>query len=186
MDAFMENDRSLAQEVIEKDNEINAFCNKVEEQCFVTIALRQPVAKDLRDLLANMHIAEEYERIGDYAADIARKVLEMQDLPRKGCRDNFQLMIDLCDTMLDQVLEILKNPDEKAARLLASEDDKVDEAEKMLIRGLTEQMMEFPETIENCIHAVSVAHKIERIADRVTNVAERIVFSASGKTVELG
>ena len=185
-DAFMEHDRELASEVITGDQQINALCTEVEEQCFVTIALRQPVANDLRSLLANMHIAQEYERIGDYAADIARKVHDMQAIPKKECRDHFQLIIDLCILMLDQVNALLENPDEQDARVLAAEDDKVDEAEKVLVNSLINQMRSDPDSIETCVHAISVAHKMERIADRVTNIAERIVFSTSGEVVELG
>jgi phosphate transport system protein len=185
-DAFMEHDRELASEVITGDQQINALCTQVEEQSFVTIALRQPVANDLRNLLANMHIAQEYERIGDYAADIARKVHDIQPIPKKECRDHFQLIIDLCILMLDQVNALLENPDEQDARVLAAEDDKVDEAEKVLVNSLINQMRSDPDSIESCVHAISVAHKMERIADRVTNIAERIVFSTSGEVVELG
>ena len=185
-DAFMEHDRELASEVITGDQQINALCTQVEEQSFVTIALRQPVANDLRNLLANMHIAQEYERIGDYAADIARKVHDMQPIPKKECRDHFQLIIDLCILMLDQVNALLENPDEQDARVLAAEDDKVDEAERVLVNSLIDQMRSDPDSIETCVHAISVAHKMERIADRVTNIAERIVFSTSGEVVELG
>ncbi len=185
-DAFMEHDEELASEVIAGDQQINALCSQIEEQCFVTIALRQPVANDLRSLLASMHIAQEYERIGDYAADIARKVHDMKEIPKKQCRDHFQLLIDLCMLMLDQVNALLENPDEQDARLLAAEDDKVDEEEKALVDSLINQMRSDPDSIESCVHAISVAHKMERIADRVTNIAERIVFSTSGEMVELG
>jgi phosphate transport system protein len=186
MDAFMEHDLDLAGDVIENDFKINNLCRQIEEQSFVSIALRQPVANDLRKLLASIHIAEEYERIGDYASDIARKVQEMKEVPRKACRDNFQLMTDLCKQMLDEISELHRNPDAQSAKNVALMDDKVDDAEKVLVNGLIDQMREYPETIENCIHAVSIAHKIERIADRVTNIAERIVFSTSGEMVELG
>lgn len=185
-DAFMDHDEELASEVIAGDEQINALCSQIEEQCFVTIALRQPVANDLRSLLANMHIAQEYERIADYAADIARKVQEMKAIPKKECRDQFQLLIDLCMLMLDQVNALLENPDEQDARLLAAEDDKVDEEEKVLVNSLINQMRSEPDSIESCVHAISVAHKMERIADRITNIAERIVFSTSGEMVELG
>jgi phosphate transport system protein len=74
----------------------------------------------------------------------------------------------------------------QSAKKVAQMDDNVDDAEKVLVNSLISQMREYPETIENCIHAVSIAHKIERIADRVTNIAERIVFSTSGEVVELG
>jgi len=116
MDAFMEHDLDLAGKVIENDLKINDLCRKIEEQSFVSIALRQPVANDLRKLLASIHIAEEYERIGDYAADIARKVQGMKEVPRKACRDNFQLMTDLCKEMLEQISEIHRNPDAQSAK----------------------------------------------------------------------
>lgn len=185
-DAFMEQDIELATDVIKGDSKINALCMRIEEQCFVTIALRQPVARDLRDLLASMHIAQEYERIGDYAADIARKVQETDTMPKKACRDHFELLTDLCMLMLSQAADLLQNPDVEAAKTLAEEDDKVDEAEKQLVQVLIEQMREHPETIEKCVNAIGVAHKMERIADRITNIAEQIIFSASGQTVELG
>lgn len=186
IDAFMEQDPGLAAEVIKGDSKINALCMRIEEQCFVTIALRQPVASDLRDLLASMHIAQEYERIGDYAADIARKVQETETMPKKACRDHFELLTDLCMLMLSQAADLLQNPDVEAARALAEEDDKVDEAEKQLVQVLIQQMRDDPDTIENCVNAIGVAHKMERIADRITNISEKIIFSASGQTVELG
>jgi phosphate transport system protein len=88
--------------------------------------------------------------------------------------------------MLEQVNALLVNPDAQDARVLAAEDDKVDEAEKVLVDSLISQMRTDPDSIGNCVHAISVAHKMERIADRVTNIAERIVFSTSGEMVELG
>ena len=186
IDAFMEQDPGLAAEVIKGDSKINALCMRIEEQCFVTIALRQPVASDLRDLLASMHIAQEYERIGDYAADIARKVKETETMQKKDCRDHFELLTDLCMLMLSQAADLLQSPDVEAARALAEEDDKVDEAEKQLVQVLIQQMRDDPDTIENCVNAIGVAHKMERIADRITNISEKIIFSASGQTVELG
>jgi phosphate transport system protein len=110
----------------------------------------------------------------------------MQELQKKHCRDHFQLLIDLCSLMLDQVTALLDNPDEQDARVLAAEDDKVDAEEKKLVDTLISQMRRDPDSIESCVHAISVAHKMERIADRVTNIAERIIFSTSGEMVELG
>lgn len=185
-DAYMEHNSELAQSVIDDDAKINDLCARIEEHCFITIALRQPVANDLRDLLANMHIAQEYERIGDYAADISKKIIETHGMPKKGCRDNFQLLIDLCSIMLEEASELLESPDEDVARNLAAQDDKVDETEKVIVRALIQQMREDPDSIENCIHAVAIAHKMERIADRITNIAEQVIFSRTGKTVELG
>ena len=184
-EAFLQGDRDIAEQVIEDDEHINRLYYQVEEQCFVSIALRQPVANDLRDLLSSMHIAAELERIGDYAADIARTTLQMELPLGEEIRARFEDLSVHCLKMLGSIMSIYQRKDVSAAKTLAGEEEIVDAAELEIRAIVVGQMNAQSVGIENGMHAICVAHKFERTADRVTNIAERVVFAASGDVVEL-
>ena len=184
-EALLDADRGLAKEVIDNDGQINRLYHQVTEHCIVAIALRQPVASDLRELVASMQIAAELERIGDYAADIADMVGQMENRLDGELRDRFEGLGQHCLSMLGRIMDIYKQPSVEASESLAAEDDIVDTIEEEIRLVGVEKMRACPDYIADGMRAICVAHKLERTADRVTNIAERIVYRTSGDVVEL-
>lgn len=185
LEALLAADTEVAARVIADDEEINRVHHQVTEQCFVAIALRQPVANDLRDLIASMQIAAELERIGDYAADISRTVVQLEAPLEAELRDQFEQMGRLCERMLSRSMDVFQEPSVDASTALAAEDDIVDKLEEQIRSIGVARMQAEPAYVADGMHAICVAHKLERTADRVTNIAERIVFMSSGEVVEL-
>ena len=186
MDALRHLDAVGAQRVIHADREINAKRYAIEEMVVTTIATQQPMARDLRAILAILHIAIELERIGDYAAGIARIVLmhgeqdllkPLIDVPR---------MAELARTMLRCSLDAFVARDAQLARQVATNDDAVDALYDQVYRELLTYMLQDPHTIDRATWLLWVAHNLERIADRVTNVCERVVFLVTGELEEIG
>jgi phosphate transport system protein len=182
---FREHDAELAGALIGGDTAINAQQRSIEEGCFSAIALQQPVAGDLRDLVSDMYIAAELERIADHAADIAKIVLQMDTRPSAPFAEAIDRLGQACRDMLGRVLVAYGNRDETAAREVAADDEGVDRVEKQITADLLAHLGQHPDQIRPCTHALWVAHNLERIGDRVTNIAERIVFMVSGRHVDL-
>ena len=185
MQCFKTHDRELAQKIIDGDSVINNLQHKIEEECITTIALHQPVASDLRDLVSDTYIAIELERIADHAADIARIVLKMDETP-------YQLFIDsVCNLgqkaggMLTRAMQAYDDCSEQQARQIAKEDDEVDKAEQVIIDDILAQMRKGSGDTTSCTQVLWIVHNLERIGDRVTNIAERIVFMSTGEIVDL-
>jgi phosphate transport system protein len=183
--ALIERDVALAQQVIDGDEKVNGALRQVQENCEVLIATQQPMATDLRFILAIYNIANELERTGDYAEGIARLALRLAhepllkpylDIPRmtqKGCQ------------MLRGQLQAFMNRDVDAARALARGDDEMDALYDQVYRELLLFMVEDPKTISQATHLLWVAHNLERIGDRTTNLGEQVVYMVTGKVVEL-
>jgi phosphate transport system protein len=185
MRCFREHDLEGAREVVAGDTVINELQRSIEQGCFAAIALQQPVASDLRDLVSDMHIAAELERIADHAADIAKIVLQMQTPPLPVFVEALERLGHECGTMLGQVMVACRDRDAAAARAVAAEDEGVDRFEKQITADLLGHLGEHADQIRSCTYALWVAHNIERIGDRVTNIAERVVFMATGEYVDL-
>lgn len=186
IDALRRLDAVGAQRIIHADREINAKRYAIEETAVATIATQQPMARDLRTILAILHIAIELERMGDYATGIARIVLmhgeqellkPLIDVPR---------MADLARTMLRCSLDAFVQRDARLARQVATHDDAVDALYDQVYRELLTYMLQDPHTIDRATWLLWVAHNLERIADRVTNVCERVVFLVTGELEEIG
>lgn len=186
MDALRRLDAVGAQRVIHSDREVNAKRYAIEDMAVTTIATQQPMARDLRTILAILHVAIELERMGDYAAGIARIVLmhgeqdllkPLIDIPR---------MAELSRTMLRCSLDAFVERDAQLARQLATHDDAVDALYDQVYRELLTYMLQDPRTIDRATWLLWVAHNLERIADRVTNVCERVVFLVTGEFEEIG
>ncbi|WP_455209496.1 phosphate signaling complex protein PhoU [Kaarinaea lacus] len=182
---FKSQDQSLARRVIADDNVINSLQHQVEDECVSAIALYQPVASDLRDLISDTFIAIELERIADHAADIARIVTEMVEQPREHFIDSIERLGQKCQSMLERVMEAYDNCDGQLARQIAAEDDEVDVSEQNISEEVLGYMREIADETTSCSQILWVVHNLERIGDRVTNIAERVVFMATGEIVDL-
>jgi len=178
-------DVELARKVIANDENINRMQHEVEEECFSVIALHQPVASDLRDISSDTHIAIELERIADHAADIASIVMHMSEKADPAYIDSINDLGEKCRTMLARIMSAYTEKDVKLAQEIAAEDELVDSAEKQIIDNAIAQMCGDTEKNRLITHTIWIVHNIERIGDRVTNIAEQIVFMTTGNVVDL-
>ena len=183
--ALAQQDTALAQRVIDFDDEINTLQHDIDEKCLVLIATQQPMASDLRAILAVSNIAAELERIGDYAEGIGRLAMKLAGRPFIKPLIDIPRMAQESRRMLMTALEAFAREDVETARQIGAEDDIVDSLYDQVYRELLVFMMEDPRTITQATYLLWVAHNLERIADRTTNIAERVIFMASGRIVDL-
>jgi len=183
--ALVRQDIRLAQRVIDGDGDVNAAQHEIDEKCLVLIATQQPMASDLRTLLAVTNIAAELERIGDYTEGIAKLAIRVAgqqfikplvDIPR---------MADESRRMLTSVLQAFADQDAEAACQIAASDTIVDGLYSQVLDDVQAIMEKDPRTIAQATYLLWVAYNLERIADRTTNIAERIVFVVTGEIVDL-
>lgn len=172
--------------IIEHDPEINRGRHRIEKDCLLAIALHQPVAHDLREIVAAIRIAGELERMGDYASDIASIILQMKDadLSETAGSDALRLS-NLCISMLDEVLAAYWEKDADRARQAARLDDDIDAGQEALISMLFGIMQSRPDLVPDASRMLWISHNIERCGDRATNIAEQIVFMLEAEVVEL-
>ncbi len=183
--ALAKQDEALAQQVIDHDDEINALQYEIDEKCLVLIATQQPMASDLRTILAVSNVAAELERIGDYSEGIGRLAIKLAGRPLLKPLIDIPRMADESRSMLMGALEAFARQDVEAAAKIGEADDVVDALYDQIYRELLVYMMEDPRTITQATYLLWVAHNLERIADRTTNIAERAIFLDSGRIVDL-
>lgn len=179
--ALRERDMALAQEVIDEDDAIDDQCADLEEKCIDLIATQQPLASDLRTLITVLRVSDELERMGDYAEGIAKIAISMGDEPPLKRLIDIPRMADRCVDMLRRSLDALVNRDTAAARQVWDDDDEVDDLYDQVYRELLTYMMGDPATIRRATYLLWVAHDLERIADRATNIAERVIYLVEGR-----
>jgi phosphate transport system protein len=184
--ALKERDLDLAHQVISDDVKVNQKRFEIEERCVGLLATQQPMASDLRVIIAALNIISEMERIGDHAEGIAKIVVMIGDeLPLKPLID-IPRMTEKTIDMLHRSLDTFVKHDADAARKIVVEDDEVDDLYNQVFRELLTFMAEDPKTITRATRLIWVAHNLERSADRVTNICERVVFMVTGKMEEIG
>ncbi len=186
VDALKNRDLESARHIIDDDQKVNNKRFDIEEKCIELIATQQPMASDLRIIIAILNITTEIERIGDYAVGIARIVIMIGDEPPLKPLVDIPRMADHTAEMLRRSLDALINRDADAARKIANEDDLVDHLYDQVFRELLVFMAEDPKTITRATRLMWTAHNLERAADRVTNICERVVFIVTGKMEEIG
>jgi phosphate transport system protein len=186
VEALKNRDMDTASRIIKEDLNINRKRYEIEEKCIQLIATQQPMAGDLRNIICILNIITELERIGDYAEGIAKIVLLIGDEPPLKPLIDIPRMAQKTIDMLHRSLDALINHDADAARRIAEEDDDVDNLYDQVFRELLTFMAEDPKTITRATRLVWVAHNLERSADRVTNICERVVFFVTGKMEEIG
>jgi phosphate transport system protein len=183
--ALARQDVSLAQRVMVEDREINEYRWRIEEQALLLIATQAPMAKDLRTIAAVIHIVTDLERMADHAAGTAKIAIQTADrAPLKPLVD-IPRMSEIARTMLHDAITAFIEDDEAAARDIVARDDEVDVLYEQVYRELLTFMLADPTTIDQATHLLWAAHNLERIADRVTNICERVVFAATGQLEEL-
>jgi phosphate transport system protein len=183
--ALKTRDADLAQQVINDDFKINQQRFGIEDECLLLIATQQPIASDLRIIAAVLNIITDLERMGDHAEGIAAIVLSIIDEPPLKPLIDIPRMDEIARSMLQRSLEAFMNRDAEAARRISDEDDQVDALYDQVYRELLTFMMADPGTINRATHLLWVSHNLERIADRVTNICERVVFLVTGKMEEI-
>jgi phosphate transport system protein len=186
IEALKNRDLELAQQIVTDDKKINQKRFEIEEKCVELIATQQPMASDLRIIVAVLNIISEIERIGDYAEGIAKIAIMIGDEPPLKPLIDIPRMAEKTVDMLRRSLDAFINRDAKVARQISAEDDTVDQLYDQVFRELLTFMAEDPKTITRATRLIWVAHNLERSADRITNICERVVFVVTGKMEEIG
>ena len=183
--ALVEDDISLAQQVVAEDEQMNRLRYYIEEHSVALIATQQPLARDLRTIIAVMYLATNLERMGDHAAGVARLVLRMHDVPYpRELLPTFEQMSHIGREMLRDALNAFVNNDEVTARQIGMRDDELDDLYNDLVQRLIREIAQQPDYAQGLTYLLWVAHNLERIGDRVTNICERTIYMVSGELVE--
>jgi phosphate transport system protein len=183
--ALKKRDLKAAERILLFDREINTKRFAIENKLMVLIATQQPMAHDLRLLASSMEIISELERMGDYAKGIANINLRMGDQPLLKPLIDIPRMAEIGVSMLHRALTAFATEDLDLARAIPVEDDQVDGLYNQIYRELMTIVIQDPKTIERANWLLWVAHNLERVADRVTNICERTVFIATGEMTEI-
>jgi phosphate transport system protein len=186
VDALKRRDLEESQQVIHEDDYIDQKRYEVEERCIDLIATQQPMARDLRTIIALLHISVELERMGDYAEGISKISLMMGEEPPLKPLIDIPRMADKATQMLRDSMDSLVSRDVVKANQVLQDDDEVDGLYDQVYRELLVIMIQDPQTIQKATYLLWTAHDLERIADRATNIAERVIFLVTGKMVESG
>lgn len=186
IDALKKRDLTLAHQIIADDAEINKQRFGIEDQCIGLIATQQPMASDLRIIVAVLNIIIELERIGDYAEGIAKIVIMIGDEPPLKPLIDIPRMGEITIEMIHKSLQSFVTRDVELATQVVSLDSVVDGLYDQVFRELLTFMMVDPKTTNRATRLIWVAHNLERAADRATNICERVVFTVTGKMEEIG
>jgi phosphate transport system protein len=177
-------DHDAARRVIAADAEVDSMRFQIEDRALRIIATQQPMASDLRIVVAGLNMIIDMERMGDHAEGIAKLVLRHEDQPLLKPLIDIPRMAQIAEDMLDRALQAFVAHDADAAREVARLDDEVDQLYEQIYRELLTYMISDPRTIDRATWLLWVAHNLERIADRATNICERVVFLVTGKMEE--
>jgi phosphate transport system protein len=180
MQALVNGDEELAKSVIKRDRKLDALEAEVDTLAIRIIALRAPMADDLREVIAALKIGGVVERIGDYAKNIAKRVGRLEDRKRFEPLTLIPAMAEVAASMVHDVLTAFAARDPVLAREVIERDDKVDAFYDSIFRNLVSYMVENPATISSAAQLLFVARNLERIGDHATNVAEMVHFAALG------
>ncbi len=185
VDALRRRDVVAAKAIHAEDQKINDKHFAIENHILIILATQSPLARDLRTLAAMLEIITELERIGDYAKGIAKVAARLADDETPIPIREISTMADKATSMLHRALGAFVSEDLAAAYAIPKEDDEVDELYITIYRKIVQNMIKNPETIDHTNQILWVIHNLERTADRVTNICERIIFIVSGELMEL-
>jgi phosphate transport system protein len=180
MDALKNRDLDIARQVIADDRLIDEKRFEIEEECIDLIVTQQPLASDLRIIIAVLNIIVDLERIGDHAEGVGKIAIMIGDEPPLKPLIDLPRMAELTGSMLRRSLEAFIRHDAESAEKICNEDDVIDNLYDQVFRELLTFMAEDPKTITRATRLIWVAHNLERSADRVTNIAERIIYVVTG------
>jgi len=185
MQALARRDTSLAHAVIERDKRIDQLQRQIEEQAVQLIARRQPMAQDLRAVVAAIHIANDLERVGDLAKNNAKRVIALDnDFGSRRMVAGVEHISELCLQQMKEVLDAFGQRDLKTALTVWERDEEIDSLYTSLFRELLTYMMEDPRNITFCTHLLFCAKNIERIGDHATNIAETLHYLITGELLD--
>ena len=182
VDALSSRNVKVSQEVIAQDDLIDNKRHEIEDKCIALIARQQPLAGDLRQIVAFLHITVDLERMGDFAEGIGKIGLLMDEQPMIQPLINIPKMCELATDMLRRSLEALIKRDVTIAQQVYDDDDTVDNLYDQIYHELILIMVKDPKTIERATFLIWAAHDLERVADRATNIAEQVMYLVTGKT----
>lgn len=177
-------EEKLACQVLDREESINLLDIEIDEMCMRLLALRQPMATDLRFITSAMKISNDLERIGDLAVNIAERTIDLLKSPQLKPLIDIPRMAQLSQDMVRDALNAFVNLDDKLARDVCERDDKVDDLNNQVFRELLTYMMEDPGTISRAVDLILVGRHLERIADHATNIGEDVIYMVKGKTIK--
>ena len=181
--ALMERNSDLAREIICQDEQIDRLDVELEEKCIRLLALRQPAARDLRFITTAIKITGHLERIGDMAANIAEKVLILNDLPRIKPYIDLPRMVEISRGMIRKSLDAMVREDVGLAMKVREEDAVIDQLNDQVFRELLTFMMEDPHKIQVCLYIMQISKSLERIADHAEGIADMVIYMVTGRTM---
>lgn len=185
MDALKNRDLEASKRIVHNDIQVNRKRFEIEERCIRIIATQQPMAVDLRILAAIINIITDLERIGDHAEGTAKISLSIGEAPLVKPLVDLPKMTEKAVSMLERCMKAFLDRDIETARKICNEDDEVDAYYDEIYKDLVLLMIENPKLIKDATYLIWTAHNIERVADRVTNIAERVVYMVTGKMEEM-
>ncbi|HEV7371743.1 phosphate signaling complex protein PhoU [Arenibaculum sp.] len=184
VDALATRSDERAAAVVARDTEIDRAESDAEAKAIRLLALRQPMARDLREVVAALKIANNIERVGDFASNIAKRAMALSQLPPAGPMKSLVRMSKLAGAQVHEVIDAYVRQDMEKALAVRDGDAEIDAIYTSLFRELLTYMMESPQQITPCTHLLFVAKNIERIGDHATNIAENVCFLVRGKLPE--
>ena len=185
IEALIKRDTTLAKDIIATDDQVDDLQRQIEDKAVATIARRQPMAVDLREIVGTLRISNDLERVGDLAENIAKRVLLLTDEFRiGGVLVQLQHMVDLVRDQLARVLQSYEKRDVAAALNVWRKDEEIDALNTGLFRELLTFMMEDPRNITFCTHMLFCTKNIERMGDHATNIAETVYYIVEGRQLK--
>ena len=181
--ALLERNSVLAREIVREDEQIDRLDVDLEEKCIRLLALRQPAARDLRFITTAIKITGHLERIGDMAANIAEKVLILNDLPQIKPYIDLPRMVEISRGMIRKSLDAMVREDIELAKKVREEEAVIDQLNDQVFRELLTFMMEDPRKIQVCLYIMQISKSLERIADHAEGIADMVVYMVTGKSV---
>lgn len=186
VEAMAQRNSERAAEIVRRDSEIDAMEWQIDDRVVQILALRQPMADDLREVISALRVSADLERIGDYAANVAKRSIALNQLPPMRPAHSIPRMARLVQSNIARVLDAYVQRDPEMAMSVWQHDEEVDEMYTSLFRETLTYMMEDPRNITPCTHLLFIAKNIERIGDHATNIAETVHFLVRGRRLSEG
>jgi len=182
--ALKDREEKLACQVLDREESVNLLDIEIDEMCLRFLALRQPMAADLRFITSAMKISSDLERIGDLAVNIAERTIDLLKQPELKPLIDIPRMAELAQAMVRDAINAFVNGDDVLARDVCGRDDQVDQLNGQVFRELLTYMMQEPGTISRAVDLILVGRHLERIADHATNIGEDVIYMVRGKTIK--
>jgi phosphate transport system protein len=183
--ALLDNDLDLAAEVVAGDVAINQLRFQIEKQCYSLLVMEQPVASDMRNIVAALSIAIDLERVGDHGKRIAKSQQRQANIPSFIPVSGIERMCELSLNLIDRALQAYASRDIDAAKQICLDDDELDALYKQTFNVTLSYMLESVKAIGPGTYLIQVGHELERVGDRATNIAERVIYAQTGELIEL-